>query len=53
MNNISETEKILENIGLKYISKFETSENQFKDFLWKKMLKINHELDQKDTRSIN
>ena len=48
MKAISETEKILENIGLKYLSKFETSEKQFKDFLWKKMLKINHELDQKE-----
>ena len=48
MKAISETEKILENIGLKYLSKFETSEKQFKDFLWNKMLKINHELDQKE-----
>ena len=48
MKALSETEKILENIGLKYLSKFETSEKQFTDFLKKKILKIKHELKQKE-----
>ena len=48
MKALSETEKRLENISLKYLSKFETSEKQFKDFLKKKILKINFELEQKE-----
>ena len=48
MKALSETEKKLENISLKYLSKFETSEKQFKDFLKKKILKINFKLEQKE-----
>ena len=48
MENNSELRKKLENISLKYLSKFETSEKQFKDFLKKKILKINFELEQKE-----
>ncbi len=48
MKALSEIEKLLENIGLKYISKFETSEKYFKYFLKKKISKLNFNLEQKE-----
>ena len=44
MKNHSEIKKKLESLGLKYISKFEISEKQFKDFLKKKVSKFSFEL---------
>ena len=45
MKNNSDINKKLENLALNYLSKFETSEKQFKDFLKKKVLKLNIELE--------
>ena len=44
MKNNSEIKKKLESLGLKYLSKFESSEKQFKYFLKRKMLKLTFEL---------
>ena len=48
MNNNSDIVKKLENISLKYISKFETSDNQFRKFLQKKISNLNIKLKNKD-----
>ena len=46
MKNNSEIKKKLESLGLKYLSKFEISEKQFKDYLKKKISKLTFELKQ-------
>ena len=51
MNNNSDIVKKLENISLKYISKFETSENQFRKFLQKKISNLNIKLKNKDSNA--
>ena len=38
MKNNLEIKRKLENLGLKYLSKFETTEKQFKDYLKKKII---------------
>ena len=45
-------EKKIESIGLKYISRFETSEKQFLDFLRKKLMNINFELKQNEKENL-
>ena len=48
MKNNSEIKRKLENLGLKYLSKFETTEKQFKDYLKKKLYKFTFEIKQSE-----